>query len=616
MTRFVALVWDDRDAESVRCASNARQLVMASRGWEISTDADGLAVFFFQTRTDPQRPTALHHESGVILGTVFSRSRVGSDTAGHHLAIGEQQTTDILRSHGRSLAESHWGSYILFLRYPAERTVRVFRAPAGILPCYYRTHCGCTLLVSSPADLLWLCNAPLSINWDSVRAQAAAGDYLTHETGLSELVAMISGECLTLREGQITRQLYWHPCRLSASPVSGFSEAVSLLQAETSRCIGAWAALHDAVLLLLSGGLDSSIVLACLRTASGTRVTAVNFHSEGPGDERRFARSMAERTRTVLEEIQSDSNIDLRRCLTCALTPSPVLNFSAFDVEPVVQTLAQQWGATAIFTGETGDDVFGHAPAPEALAEVLQHRPAVRRFISASLDFAELTRISVWRAMHLARQYRQWSHGIRTWSVYRHRRLAGHSNDNYLISQEAADLYENMIPRFTHPWFQEADTMPFGKAMLIYSFIKATSSACHSPFTALGEALTSSPLVSQPLLEAVLRIPSDMHFSRGENGAVARAAFRSMLSPAVLNRGIAKGSPAVWARNLIEHNTAFLRELLLDGLLVQYEILDRKKIETLLSRDISKTRVGIADLVRQVYIEAWLRRWQAEGAHT
>jgi asparagine synthase (glutamine-hydrolysing) len=616
MTRFISLVWDDGDVESVRCASNARQRVMESRGWQISTDGAGLAVFFHQTR-GCQTPTPLHHEAGVVVGTLFDRSTDASHAAEHESTIGEQQSTDILRSHGKSLVESHWGSYILFLRRVPERTVSVFRAPAGVLPCYYRTRHRCTLLASSAADLLWLCSDPLSINWDCIRAQAAAGDYLTRETGLSEVAATISGECLDIHEGKITRRLYWHPCRLSASPVRCFSEAVTLLQSETYRCVGAWAALHDAVLLLLSGGLDSSIVLSCLRAASSrTRVTAVNFHSEGPGDERRFARGMAERTGTVLEEMHSDPNIDLRRCLTCALTPSPVLNFSAFDVEPVIQRLARRWDATAIFTGETGDDVFGHAPAPEALAEVLQKRYSIRGFITTSMDFAELTRISVWLAMRLARQYRRWLHGIGTWSVYHHRRLAGHSNDNYLISQDAADIYERMIPRFTHPWFQDADTMPFGKAMLIYSFIKATASGCHSPFSALGEALTSSPLVSQPLLEAALRIPSEMHFSRGENGAVARAAFRSVLSPAVLNRGIGKGSPAMWARNLIEQNTAFLKELLLDGLLIHHGILDKTKIQTLLSRDISRTRVGIADLMRQVYIEAWLRRWAQAGAHT
>lgn len=615
MTRFIALVWDDRDVDSVRYALSTRQRVMDSYGWTTATDGAGLTIFVYQTVDAVlHKPVPLSGGAGIILGTLFNRSAM-THSAQRKLTIGEKQTADILRSRGRSLIESGWGSYILFLRRPLDHAVIVFRGPAGFLPCYYRALNRCTLLVSCTVDLRWLCGASFSINWDSIRAQAAAGDYLTRETGLTEVAELISGECLAIQDGRNTSELYWHPARLGAIPVRHFSEAVGILRLETRRCVRAWADLHETILLLLSGGLDSSIVLSCLRDRSAhTRVIAVNFFSDGPGDERRFARSMAEMTHTVLEEIPHNRNIDLHGCLQCALTPSPVLNFSAFDVEPVVQQLAHRRHATAIFTGETGDDLFGHAPAPEALSEILQASVPIRRFIAASMDYAELTRISVWRAMRLAIQYPRWLRRIGHWSVYHHRRLFGLDHENHLISEDAAQTYEGMISRFTHPWHQEADGLLHGKAMLIHSFVKATSSGCLSPFSATGEAVTMSPLVSQPLFEAALRIPADMHFSRAQNGAVAREAFGPALSAAVLDRGIAKGTPTVWVRRLLEGNAPFLRELLLDGMLMHQGILDRRKVEAVLSRDISRTRVGIADLIRQIYIEAWIRRWARAGA--
>jgi asparagine synthase (glutamine-hydrolysing) len=615
MPRFIALVWDDRDFEAKRCALNKRTRVINAPGWATAMDCNGLAVFFHQAHREHQKPIPLHHQAGVILGILFKRATDAPNATERRSSIGERQTADILHSHGRSLIDSDWGSYVLFLRGPHEYTFTVFRGPCGSLACYYFTEDRCTIFVSDTSDLVWLCEGLLSLNWDSIRAQAAAGDYLTRETGLRELSAMISGESLDIREGKITTRLYWNPCRLTGKPIDCFAEAAALLQAETHRCIHSWASLHDTVLLLLSGGLDSSIVLSCLRSAPNrVRVIAVNFYSQGPGDERPYARSMAQTTGTQLEEVASNLCIDLREFSNCSLTPSPVLSFSAFDVEPVMRRLAETWNATVIFTGETGDDVFGHAPAPDTLAEILQHRQRMLRFFSASMDYAELARVSVWRAMLLAYRHLRWIRRIDTWSVYHHRRLAGQANDQSLVSRAACSTYESMISRFLHPWFQDTDALPLGKAMLIYSLVKATSSVSHSPFKEAADAPTLSPLVSQPLIEAALRIPSDMHIIRAENGAVARAAFRSTLSPLVLDRGVGKGIPATWARHLLENNTAFLSDLLLDGWLVQKGILERDKVQAMLSKDICRTRVGVADVIRQIYIETWLRRWIGEGA--
>ncbi|WP_116810934.1 asparagine synthase-related protein [Steroidobacter cummioxidans] len=614
MVRFLAIVANHLYQQSMQWASSLHQRMKDAAAWEALTDHGGLTVYVHRTCDSSRQSIALYQNAGVILGTLFKRSTDVSDSERRWM-IEARQTMDILRTNGRSLLQTDWGSYLLFLRCPEEHTIRVLRGPAGTLPCYYLTYHRCVVLVSHTADLLWLCPDSLSINWDSIRAQAAAGDYLTHETGLREVAAVLSGECLAIHDGKVTHHSYWNPCTLCTDPVPDLADAAALLRRETRRCVSAWASLHESVLLLLSGGLDSSIVLSCLRTASTrTRVIAVNFYSEGAGDERRFARSMAERTSTELQEIPSQLSIDLRDFLHCSLTPSPVLNFTAFDVEPTMQRMARRHNATAILTGETGDDVFGHAPAPEALSELLQHSAQMLRFFSAAMDYAELTRISVWRAMQLAYRSLKWSRRIGVWSVYRHRNLVGQSHEDSLASQEALRAYEAMIPRYTHPWFKAAERMPLGKAMLIYSIIKITSSMTHSPFCETDGVPMMTPLASQPLLEAALRIPSHTHFSGAENGAVARAAFRADLSPQVLNRGTGKGTPAAWARSLLDHNATVLGDLLLEGLLVQQGVLDRSKIQSLLSKEVSRTRVGMAELIRQIYMEIWLRRWARAGA--
>jgi asparagine synthase (glutamine-hydrolysing) len=156
--------------------------------------------------------------------------------------------------------------------------------------------------------------------------------------------------------------------------------------------------------------------------------------------------------------------------------------------------------------------------------------------------------------------------------------------------------------------------MPFGRTMLIYSLISVTSTWTHSAFGGADAPVTIMPFASQPLVEAFCTIPSHLHFARAENGAVARKAFGTMISEDVLKRGIGKGTIDLWLQDLIPRNREFLQELMLDGVLVREGILDRDKIAAMISGAVSTSLVGTEDLVVQLYIESWLRRWMGVQA--
>jgi asparagine synthase (glutamine-hydrolysing) len=118
-----------------------------------------------------------------------------------------------------------------------------------------------------------------------------------------------------------------------------------------------------------------------------------------------------------------------------------------------------------------------------------------------------------------------------------------------------------------------------------------------------------SPLASQPIVEACLKIASYLHLRDAQNRAVARAAFGDRLSPTVLHRGRGKGAPTVWVQEVIARNRAFLREYLLDGVLVQKGILDRRKVERVLAPNIDSPSGAISDVFAQLYVETWVRQW-------
>ena len=307
--------------------------------------------------------------------------------------------------------------------------------------------------------------------------------------------------------------------------------------------------------------------------------------------------------------------LDLRRFLDCNRTARPVLNFSAPDVEMRNIELARELMASAIFDGELGDNIFGSYPSPGALVECFGHSGFGRQFLDVAVDYAMLTRQSLWRTLALTRREALSASADPDFSASAEiRRLLGadRARSVILASKEAEERHNNMADRFLHPWFRQSRRIAPGSQALLFGLITVTSTTYHSPFSGPDDPTRISPLVSQPLLETALRMPAYLHCRFAQDRPVARAAFADVLPTEIQQRGLGKGGPGLWIKEVIDNNVGFLREFLLDGVLVRRRLIDRRKLETVLAPRIAKSTVVAGDIFAKLYIEAWLRAWQSE----
>jgi asparagine synthase (glutamine-hydrolysing) len=115
------------------------------------------------------------------------------------------------------------------------------------------------------------------------------------------------------------------------------------------------------------------------------------------------------------------------------------------------------------------------------------------------------------------------------------------------------------------------------------------------------------PLLSQPLVEVCLRIPTHVLVSGGVDRALARRAFAAEVPRAILRRRI-KGEVHMFPKVLYAKNRAFVRDLLLSGSLVNDRILDHQRIERALqdAPDASDLASPTA-LLLLASVEAWLQ---------
>jgi asparagine synthase (glutamine-hydrolysing) len=111
-------------------------------------------------------------------------------------------------------------------------------------------------------------------------------------------------------------------------------------------------------------------------------------------------------------------------------------------------------------------------------------------------------------------------------------------------------------------------------------------------------------------MELCLGIPTYVMTRGAGDRLIERTAFERDL-PALIVQRLSKGFVDEGFQGVIRHNAHFVRELLLDGMLVREKILDRSKLERCLSDGFLRGGPPRSELFAHVCTEAWLNLWQA-----
>ncbi|MGH8294818.1 MAG: asparagine synthase-related protein [Steroidobacteraceae bacterium] len=600
MFRYLAFVWNDQDAAA---RESARALLQrqgaAAPDWRVALRGSGVEVRCTGSRTGSCAAYELAEGEGVVLGNLFARSREGLSRAAPR-AIGAADSRAMLDTNGRHLIESFWGRYIAVLHDAQAHATWIVRDPSGGLPCYLVRARGVDVYFSWIDDAVDLLEAPLETHWPYLIAAVCFLREHSPGTALRGVTQVLAGECVEMRAGVSKRFFYWDPLEIAhTGAIEDPREAAAAMRQCVRDVVHAWASRYDHVLLSLSGGLDSSIVLACLTDApSPPRITCFHYYPLGADlDERAFARAAAAKAGLGLIERPRDSSFSLQPLLTVHRTPEPTnypyfLEHSRLDAQ-----LAAEHGAAAVFIGYGGDQLFYQERAQWAAAEFLHRRGLHPGVLRVALDAAQMDQISVWRVLREA--------------------ASGHFlQQRWSALQEAGRMRPLLVPAaireasrscgFLHPLLRHPRGAPSGKLWHAHQISQPFD--FYDPLGHEGEAERISPLFSQPLMELCLRIPTYVLTHGGWDRAVARRAFYDDLPPAIRNRRH-KGGIEEHLRLTLEHNRAFLRELLLDGALVREGIIDRPRLAEVLSGDATRIAAGSGELLEYAGIEAWLGRW-------
>lgn len=549
---------------------------------------------------DATGPILLDRGLGVVMGTLFSRDAC-SGSAKRLRTLNPDITRRVAQTQGRELVEAYWGRYVAFLHDPVEQCTRVIRDPTGGIECLRTEIDGINVLFSAFSvpvleGMIW------EVNWQHLVALITRSVRDTRECGVKNVTRIMGGECVRFSNQDKQESIfYWNPyVVVAAREIRKLDDAIELVRRTTQFVVSAWASCYTDIVHMQSGGLDSSIVLGCLRSLR-SQVNILCVCSYWPGeprsDERRLARMAARAAGLTLLENELESEFDAQKVLTMERCPSPYDFLSLAAVTEGVWRVARERGAQAVCNGSNGDEVFFTGALRYACADTIYRKEFKAGLLAAAVNCAQFERRSVWRVLRHA-----WQAAVRRDELGHIERVVSFPP---VLTPRAAHLGLG-TGAYRHPWFAERAKCPPGKLRQMLALSKTREYV--APLSRSGDPEMIYPLHSQPLIDLCLQIPTAMLCAGGMDRAVARRAFAAEVPREILARR-EKGTLQGYIRQLFRANFRAIQEILLDGQLVKEQILDRTILEQAL-RDAFGSGGAYAGLCCTLFsFEAWLGLW-------
>lgn len=544
----------------------------------------------FAVYTSDETPTLHLPGGGIVVGDLHTRS----GTAIRHASqLPAASSAAALRRH---ILKNCWGDYILILPEANDpRSVGITRSPSPAcdLQCVYSLEEGTGFLTShiTLAERLGLCRR--RVDFEQVAHQLAYPGLKTARTCLAGIRELLPGCTIHLHDGTARASLDWNPWEFvdAGSRPADPHEAASSVRDAIETVVHAWAEQDGSILLELSGGLDSSIVGACLRE-SRARVTCLTLTTPVPGaDEREYAGLVAGMLGVGLQAQELRYGDAPYRFPLPPDIVTPVIGPLQYAVDRTMQAIADRESVDSHFTGGGGDTVFGY---------LMNAAPAADAFLGAGLvagiravrDISAFHQCTYWKAARL---------------TLRKLRTQG----------EPHGIDRSFLPPRTrvpepepHPWLSPPARFLPGDRQRILE-LSATQFFRDSCPRALVRRLRM-PLLSQPVVEACLRVPSWMWFHGGQNRAVARLGFAHALPPRILARK-SKGTFTAYLGALYRRELAGMLAFLLHGQLEAHGLLDGDKLRALAKGEMPRGDNAFMRIFQLCALENWVRQQSPPG---
>jgi len=551
----------------------------------------------------------------VFNGEIYNFKELRAQLIGHGYAFRSHSDTEVIL-HGYD----QWGSGV-FARLRGMFAIAIWdgrreelvlaRDRIGKKPLFYAWHDGVLLFGSEiKAILAWPAfrrEPDLQAIHHYLSLQYVPGPWSAFR-GISKVE---QASCLTVSgQGKVTHLQYWQlpaPRDARARPLGELKEELVALLDESVRLrmisdvpIGAF----------LSGGVDSSAVVAMMARNSGSRVKTfcIGF-DEQDYDERKYARMVAERYDTDHHEMVVRPN-------AMAVLPQLVWHYNEPFADPsavptyYVSELARRH-VTVALNGDGGDESFlGYGRYKTCLqTEWISRIPLpLRRLFSAVAHSipAGLERYLIPRVA------RRWL----TYASEKDSRRYAPSMMYFFDQDKAAGYGEALAPYLAQssldllePYFMQSPSYVGGAAWADIHTYLPDDLLVKVDIASMAHGLEArSPLLDHCLMEWAARIPASQKMAGGETKSILKSAMEPHLPHEVLYRPkMGFGVPIDhWFRTDLK---SFAYDTLLSTSARQRGLVKESYVRKMLDEHCGGVRLHHTRLWALLMLELWFRMW-------
>jgi asparagine synthase (glutamine-hydrolysing) len=239
------------------------------------------------------------HSVAVILnGEIYNYRELRADLEARGHTFRSVSDTEILphlyEEYGREMVQHLNGMFAFALWDDRCRRLFIARDRFGEKPLYWGVFDRTLLFASEPKVLLAHPSVPPNLNLNALR-QYLSFDYVPAPLSIYEGISKLpAAHTLTLEDGRVEVERYWRLSYKTRQPVPSVAEAADQLRELLADSVSMRLVSDVPLGVLLSGGIDSSLVTAlAVRASSETVKTFSISFAESSFDESQYARAVA-----------------------------------------------------------------------------------------------------------------------------------------------------------------------------------------------------------------------------------------------------------------------------------------------------------------------------------
>ena len=487
------------------------------------------------------------------------------------------------------LLNNYWGRFSGAMYSPSCKKISLVRDPLGLETLYYMPFQDGILFSTKLSHLVDSLKIKPAIDWHYFAEYLIEKNYLVPQTPFEGIYELLPGIHLKGDlNGTMNQTFEW---QIPTERIINEKSIEEMVLDTLKKSTEAWIGNNKKITLQLSGGVDSSSILCLLKhIAPHATIQGIHYNdSKNPASQEiAYAQKIAADCNIPLIEIDFQ-DAKLFEPLPSDWRPDkPNTGMTSYSSTQKLKDLACN---SIIISGQGGDHVFLAPPPEESIADYWLDK-GLRGISGITHELSNVYRTS-WLALAKT--------NLKVLKYYYLGQM-NHDKDNTQNTMLAPDFAQKMPP--TSFYLENVlKNFPPAKAKQIELLYHAVAYADQ-----IDETLVIYPILSLPVVECALKIPTYMTIKDGYNRYYLRKAISRIHSSKVIWR-LNKGEVSTSIIKALQKEYDGLVELISSGMLIKHGVLDKQWLESKFDKIRHGDSSDLLPLFRIIGTELWFKQW-------